>query len=86
MNQLFPTSCCIHKKIMKIMSTLYFETPFTAKSLPLIIFLAHGVKLFLGKSPTHKNVAPKLNACEQEFGGGGYYVHVLMLLLNTHNL
>ena len=27
MNQLFPTSCGIHKKITKIMSTLYFETP-----------------------------------------------------------
>ena len=52
-------------KIIKIMSTIYFETPLTAKSSPpqSIKNLPHAVKLFLWeKSPTHNNVAPKLNA------------------------
>ena len=53
MNQLFPTSCWIHEKKMKIMSTLYFETPLTAKSWPPIKnFFRHTVlNYFLGKSP-----------------------------------
>ena len=62
-------------KIMKIMSTLYFETPLTAKSTPNPIFFAIRClyeyelfwplairTIFWEKSPTHNNVAPKLNA------------------------
>ena len=54
MNQLFPTLCWIHEKNMKIMWTIYFETPLTAKNHdPPIkkLFSTHGVKLFFGKSP-----------------------------------
>ena len=50
------------QKIMKITSTVNFETPNQ-------IFLPHGVELFLGKIPTHNNVAPELIACGQKFGG-----------------
>ena len=57
------------RKIMKIMSTLYFETPLTAKSWPPIknFFSPHAQK-----SPTHNDVAPKLNLWGQKIGGGAF--------------
>ena len=73
MNQLFPTSCWIHKKLWKSCQLYILRPPYSQIMTPhQKNFLPHGVKLFFGeKSPTHNNAAPKLNAWEQKIGGGG---------------
>ena len=70
MNQLFPIAYEFTQKLWKSCQTLYFETPLTAKSWPPTKkFFRHTVlNYFLGKAPTHNNVAPKLNAWGQKIG------------------
>ena len=51
MNQLFPTSCWIHKKLRKSCQLYIFRPPLQSNHDPQSKFFSpHGVKLFFGKS------------------------------------
>ena len=68
MNQLFSTSCWIHEKLWKSCQLYILNHDPQSKK----IFCHTVLNYFFGeKSPTHNNVAPKLNAWGQKIGGGG---------------